>query len=99
MNIEKARDLALEHWSYVRGILITHSIGDEEIGRIGHHYVAAFIHGWKHAKEDEIMRSSDKSEEAEKAINALRVIHTWATVDGALDQKDVQKLSAQALGI
>ena len=29
---------------------------------------------------------------------ALRVIHTWASVDGALDQKQVRDLCDKALG-
>lgn len=34
---------------------------------------------------------------AEEMRSALRVIHTWASVDGALDAGQVQKLVAKAL--
>jgi hypothetical protein len=44
--------LAASHWGYVEGVLRAHGESDDVIAKCGHHYQAAFMHGWKHAKED-----------------------------------------------
>lgn len=47
-----AKDLADAHWSYVKEVLGLHVPNDAVIGEIGFHYKSAFIHGYKHGKED-----------------------------------------------
>ena len=44
--------LAKEHWVYIEELLRTHREKQEVIEMISFHYQTAFIHGWKHAKED-----------------------------------------------
>lgn len=44
--------LANEHWKYVKELLDAHCEDDENIERIGFHYKTAFIHGYKHGRED-----------------------------------------------
>lgn len=44
--------MADAHWGYVASVLRTHGETDDVIEKCGHHYKTAFIHGWKHAKED-----------------------------------------------
>ena len=48
INVAK---LASEHWSYVASVLIAHGESNDVVVKCGHHYISAFIHGWKHAKE------------------------------------------------
>lgn len=50
--MNKAEDLALAHWNYVRDVLTTHGLDERLIDAVGFHYQTAFIHGYKHAKED-----------------------------------------------
>lgn len=52
MNLEKAKQLAQEHWNYLEQLLLTHNIPVEQINIIGFHYKTAFIHGYKHSQED-----------------------------------------------
>lgn len=48
----EAQKLADEHWAYVEDLLIIHGESPESINKYGFHYKSAFIHGYKHAKED-----------------------------------------------
>jgi len=43
--------LANDHWAYIRQIIYHDCVNDKEIERIGFHYKAAFVHGFKHAEE------------------------------------------------
>lgn len=43
--------LATAHWRYVASVLRTHGEAEAVIAKCGHHYRAAFVHGWKHAEE------------------------------------------------
>ena len=49
---DKAKELAKEHWEYIRAVLDTHGVDEEMIEAVKFHYITAFEHGWKHAKED-----------------------------------------------
>lgn len=44
--------MAGAHWSYVESVLKVHDVIDSEIKACGHHYLTAFVHGYKHALED-----------------------------------------------
>ena len=44
--------LASAHWQYIESLLKIHGETDVIIAKCGHHYKTAFLHGWKHAKED-----------------------------------------------
>ena len=46
--------LASDHWQYIESVLKQHGEEDSVIAKCGHHYKAAFLHGWKHAKEDSL---------------------------------------------
>lgn len=51
-----AENLAEAHWGYIQGVL-EHAYkeasgGEEYVKEIGYHYKTAFVHGWKHAKEE-----------------------------------------------
>ena len=49
MSKEKLVD---DHWSYIRDLLKAHGINKELIKMSKFHYKTAFIHGYKHAKEE-----------------------------------------------
>jgi hypothetical protein len=49
--MKTGKELAEEHWTYVKKILELHGTDKKSIELIGFHYNAAFIHGYKHAKE------------------------------------------------
>jgi len=51
-QLERAKTLAREHWSYIEKLLITHRVDTEIIQIIKFHYISSFIHGYKHAIED-----------------------------------------------
>ena len=44
--------LAEEHWEYIDKLLELHAVEKELRDIIAYHYKTAFIHGYKHAKED-----------------------------------------------
>ena len=46
--------LAVEHWDYVKGVIINSesNINHRVLGIIGFHYITAFKHGYKHAKDE-----------------------------------------------
>ncbi len=43
--------LAAAHWQYVEGLLELHGLDAEVIEKIGWHYRAAMVHGFKHGME------------------------------------------------
>ena len=51
-EFEKSAKLAFEHWQYIKSLLTTHKEDPETIEKIGFHYQSAFVHGYKHAKEE-----------------------------------------------
>jgi hypothetical protein len=52
LNCDNHEQIAEAHWVYIKSVLETHGEGPGIISTIGFHYKTAFIHGWKHAKED-----------------------------------------------
>ena len=52
MNLDKAKQLARDHWGYIKQLLLTHGVPIEQVNVIGFHYKTAFIHGYKHGQED-----------------------------------------------
>ena len=44
--------VAAEHWGYIRTLLEIHNTNTYTIEKVGFHYRTAFIHGWKHGKEE-----------------------------------------------
>ena len=50
----KEHELAVEHWKYVKGVLINaeSNINSRILDIIGFHYITAFKHGYKHGKEE-----------------------------------------------
>lgn len=46
------KELAAAHWGYVKSTLLAHGITAEDLVTAEHHYLSAFIHGYKHAVED-----------------------------------------------
>lgn len=47
-----AQETAGSHWEYIRALLETHDIPQKTMDQIAFHYQSAFVHGWKHGKED-----------------------------------------------
>ena len=47
-------NLAKEHWNYIQQVIINSesNINPRLINVIGFHYITAFKHGYKHAKEE-----------------------------------------------
>jgi len=52
MTNEALDKMVEEHWSYVKSLLEAHNEIEEDIPKYGFHYKSAFLHGFKHAKED-----------------------------------------------
>ena len=52
----KAKNLAEEHWKYVKTVILNSepNINTKIVDIIGFHYITAFVHGYKHGKEDVI---------------------------------------------
>ena len=51
MNLDKAKELAEAHWSYVEKVLLT-TDPHVDVTVAKFHYISAFIHGFKHAYEE-----------------------------------------------
>lgn len=49
----KIIELSEKHWSYINELLLAHGEKIRTIDKCKFHYISAFIHGWKHAKEDQ----------------------------------------------
>jgi hypothetical protein len=47
-----AHKLALDHWAFINELLESHGIPAESRAIAQFHYVSAFIHGFKHAEEE-----------------------------------------------
>ena len=60
----KEQILAEAHWAYVESLLRTHGEDDDTVAKCRHHYLTAFLHGWKHAKEDQPRRAWHKAPKA-----------------------------------
>ena len=56
-HIEKGKQLANEHWSYIESLLVTHKVDKQTIDIVKFHYISAFIHGYKHGLEESIKNS------------------------------------------
>lgn len=51
LNNKKAKQLADEHWEYVKSLLKIHGETLAVIEKIGFHYKSAMIHGYGHGEE------------------------------------------------
>jgi hypothetical protein len=56
-RIPREQQLALNHQKYITNLLETHHTNTDFINIIKFHYTSAFIHGYKHGKEDANKRS------------------------------------------
>jgi len=50
--LDRAKELAEDHWEYVKGIHIACEIKSHILNLATYHYKTAFEHGYKHALED-----------------------------------------------
>jgi hypothetical protein len=48
--VAEAEALALRHWAYIGDLLMIHGVPEQQLVQIEFHYVAAFIHGYKHGR-------------------------------------------------
>lgn len=51
--MKSAKQIADEHWDFIKQLLETHGENPEIIQKIGFHYKTALIHGYGHGKEAE----------------------------------------------
>lgn len=49
--MDNAKKLSEDHWKYIKEVLTQHGVPGPEQERVGFHYKAAFIHGYKHGQE------------------------------------------------
>lgn len=49
--MKEPEELAEDHWKYIERLLEMHGEDDEVVDKIGFHYVSAFVHGFKHARD------------------------------------------------
>lgn len=52
MNDKIVTELAEAHWKYIEELLYAHNEKTSSIAKCRFHYISAFTHGWKHAKEN-----------------------------------------------
>ena len=50
--MNKAKELAEQHWGYVGGLLSRVEIDDNPLTLLKYVYETAFVHGWKHCEEE-----------------------------------------------
>jgi len=53
MNLDVAKELADAHWSYIEKLLEAHEVDRDIIKASRYHYITAFVHGYKHAIEED----------------------------------------------
>ena len=51
---DKVKQLASDHWQYLKSVLEIHGADTEQIEIIGFHYRSAMIHGFKHGLEEKL---------------------------------------------
>ena len=51
MDIKTTQSMAEAHWDYVESVLRSHNERQEVIDKCHHHYVTAFVHGFKHGAQ------------------------------------------------
>ena len=51
-SIDIVTELANKHWGYVKSVLSAHDVDPKSIELAAHHYIQAFIHGYKHGAKD-----------------------------------------------
>jgi len=49
--MKSAKQIAREHWNFIKKVLETHGEDPEVIKRVGFHYRTAFVHGYGHGLE------------------------------------------------
>lgn len=49
---ERVGALALEHWRWISQLLFTMEVKTVPVTTAKYLYISAFLHGWKHAKEE-----------------------------------------------
>ena len=59
-RITPEKELADEHWKYIKSVLLNHKIELPELMRIGFHYRTAMIHGYKHGWFDAMKEKKTK---------------------------------------
>ena len=42
----ECRQLAVDHWRYVEGVLLRHGVPADEVSQIGEAYLTGFLRGW-----------------------------------------------------
>jgi len=50
--MNKAKELAEQHWGYVGGLLELTDVGCDPLTLLKYVYETAFVHGWKHCEEE-----------------------------------------------
>jgi hypothetical protein len=50
--MNEAEQLANAHWEYVDNVLKHEGVSLVDRWRIGFHYKSAFVHGWKHGRDN-----------------------------------------------
>ena len=60
MKEQRAKELAEQHWKYIKSLLVNHSVNPAEIEIIGFHYKTAFLHGYKHGANDQYNEAYDE---------------------------------------
>ena len=60
--MERGKELAEMHWNYIKELLQSHNEESEIISLVEFHYKTAFIHGYKHAIEDMLLKFDNKNE-------------------------------------
>ena len=53
-HMKRANELASDHWGYIYSLLAAHQINQGTIDIVRFHYLSAFVHGYKHAIEDNL---------------------------------------------
>ena len=54
MDVKTTQSMAEAHWDYVESVLRSHNERQEVIDKCHHHYVTAFVHGFKHGVQQTV---------------------------------------------
>jgi len=75
-NDDEIHELAIEHWNYVKNVLINaeSNINHKILDIIGFHYITALKHGYKHGVDEKDSELKEEMADMKEVILQLKEI-------------------------
>jgi len=86
-----ATELADAHWSYVEELLMAHQVQAQKVDEAKFHYKSAFIHGYKHAMEEQETTGQLGRPKHADTSKVRRMLHNGASEATVLETTGVSR--------